>query len=93
MSAAAPGGADLHAPQWRRRRWLVFLLCAFCCAVIGWLTVRGADTRLAETLANGAYLLLGALANGYIFGAVLDDGNVMKQRAKLAEIKNGNGKE
>jgi hypothetical protein len=48
--------------------------------LIGW----GEDNRLHQDIANALIILLGAIVQGYIFGAVWDDRN------KDAAIKNGN---
>lgn len=59
--------------SWKFRRIAVFGTIAACAATVGYLTVAGADTRLAEALASGAFLLWGTTLSSYVFGAVWDD--------------------
>ncbi|MDO9417050.1 hypothetical protein [Pararhizobium sp.] len=61
--------------SWLWRRWAVFSSLAVCDLVIVYLTVFGADTRLNQDIVNSAFLLIGIIANGYVFGGVLDDRN------------------
>lgn len=68
--------------SWLWRRWAVFSTLAVCDAVILYLMVYGADTRLNEDIANGVILLLGAIVNGYVFGGIWDDRN--KDKASVA---------
>lgn len=58
---------------WLWRRWAVFSSLIVCDAVIIYLTIFGADTRLNQDIANGALLLIAAIVNGYVFGGVVDD--------------------
>lgn len=58
---------------WFWRRWAVFSSLIVCDAVVVYLTIFGADTRLNQDIANGALLLIAAIVNGYVFGGVVDD--------------------
>lgn len=78
-------------PSWRYRRALVFAVSAFCAAVIAYLTARGQDTRLAESIASGAFLLLGTVVGSYVFGAAWDDKNVMAHDAGRARRPGADG--
>jgi uncharacterized membrane protein YeiH len=69
--------------SWLWRRWAVFSSLAVCDAVILYLTIFGADTRLNQDLGNGALILIAALVNGYVFGGVLDDKH--KDKALIAQ--------
>ena len=51
---------------------MTLLLCAF---VVLYLLFQGEDTRLNETLANGAFFLAGSVIGAYVFGATWDDKN------------------
>ncbi|WP_330178414.1 hypothetical protein [Candidatus Vondammii sp. HM_W22] len=48
---------------------MTLLLCAF---VVVYLLFQGDDTRLNETLANGAFFLAGSVIGAYVFGATWD---------------------
>lgn len=61
--------------SWKWRRISVFLPLAVCLGVIVFLAGWGADTRLNQDLATGAYLLIGTLVGSYLFGAAWDDRN------------------
>lgn len=68
------GGAVMER-SWKWRRIAVFTSLAVCDFVIVYIAIFGADTRLSETLVNGAWLAMAGLANGYIFGGAWDDKN------------------
>ena len=59
--------------SWRVRRRIIHITLVLCALQIGYLTIWGKDTRLAETLALGAYTLAGAVIGSYVFGAVWED--------------------
>lgn len=86
MQSLAP-----HAPKWERRRGTVFASLMYCAVQNAYLTLYGADTILSRALAEGAFLLAGAVIGSYVFGATWDDRNKMNHVEKLAA--NGNGKE
>ena len=60
-------------PSWRIRRRIIALTLMLCAFVIIYLLLQGEDTRLNETLANGAFLLAGSVIGAYVFGAAWDD--------------------
>lgn len=64
---------------WKYRRVVVFFTLLVCFVGIGWLTLRGGDTRLNETLALGYFALAGSTIGSYVFGAVWHDTSLMKQ--------------
>ena len=68
--------------SWLWRRWAIFSSLAVCDVVILYISVFGGDTRVNESIVNGAFLTIAALANGYIFGGALDDRN--KDKAAVA---------
>ena len=72
--------------SWLWRRWAVFSTLAVCDGVIVYLTIFGPDTRLNQDIANGAFLLLAALANGYLFSGIIDDRNKDKAAAASQAI-------
>ena len=73
-------------PNWLFRRSNVFIIQLVCAGILLFLTFKGEDTRLNETLANGAYMLWGTIAIGYIFGVIMDDKfQISKQRRESYE--------
>lgn len=70
--------------SWIFRRVNIFSTQIFCALILAYLTFKGTDTRLNETIANGAYLLWGSIATGYLFGAIMDD----KFQAPYREYRN-----
>ncbi len=68
-----PTAASTDRPTWRIRRRIIHVTLLLCALEIGYLTVWGRDTRLAETLATGAFLLAGAVIGSYVFGAAWED--------------------
>lgn len=61
--------------SWKYRRIAVFTSLLVCDFVLVYAAIYGADTRLFETLVNGAWLAMAGLVNGYILGATWDDRN------------------
>jgi hypothetical protein len=59
--------------SWRVRRKVIFTSLSLCFIILLYLLFFGEDTRLNETLANGAFLLSGSVIGAYVFGAVWDD--------------------
>lgn len=79
MSDAGPDPDDspLMRPSWSTRRRIILVTLLFCAGEVVYLTAWGRDTSLHETIANGAFILAGAVIGAYVFGAVWDDANVM----------------
>lgn len=65
--------------SWYWRRWAVFSSLAVCDIVVLYLVVFGVDNRLNQDMVNGAFLLIAALVNGYVFGGAWDDKNRGKE--------------
>jgi hypothetical protein len=57
----------------------MFIVSAFCMAVIWWCLYRNLDTRVAESAVTMAFLTLGGIVGSYVFGATWED----VQQAKL----------
>lgn len=64
-------------PPWKIRRRIVNLSLLFCAGAVAWLLVAGEDNELNRAIANGAFVLAGAVIASYVFGAAWDDRNVM----------------
>ncbi len=69
----APPPARNVRGTWRVRRRIIHTTLLFCAGQIAYLTFWGADTRLNETLAVGAYALVGSVIGAYVFGAAWED--------------------
>lgn len=69
----APPPARNGRGTWRVRRRIIHTTLLFCAGQIAYLTFWGADTRLNETLAVGAYALVGSVIGAYVFGAAWED--------------------
>ena len=61
--------------SWKIRRRIITATLLLCAFVVIYLLLRGEDTRLNETLANGAFFLAGSVIGAYVFGAAWDDKN------------------
>lgn len=71
-------------PSWKLRRRAVFGSLLFGMAIIVYVAVRWDSTSLAETLALGAFGLIGAVVAAYIGGAVYEDVRLPQYDKKLA---------
>ena len=63
----------LGVPSWRMRRRAVFGSLMFGMAIVVYVTIRGVDSGLNETLALGGFGLIGAVVAAYIGGAAYED--------------------
>lgn len=61
--------------SWKLRRRVVFGTLGFCAVIVLFLTFRGQDTRLHETIASGLIFLAGSVVMAYVFGSAYDDRN------------------
>ena len=60
-------------PSWKLRRRAVFSSLLFGFALIAYIAILGESTSLNETLALGAFGLVGAVIAAYIGGAAYED--------------------
>ena len=60
-------------PSWKFRRRAVFGSLLFSVAVIIYVAIRWDDTNIGDTLALGAFGLMGAVVASYIGGAAYED--------------------
>lgn len=63
----------MGVPSWRLRRRAVFGSLLFGMLIVAYVTVRGVDSGLNETLALGGFGLIGAVVAAYIGGAAYED--------------------
>lgn len=68
--------------KWRIRRTIVIMTLVFCATCICYITLFGEDTRVNETILIGCFTLAGATIGSYVFGAVWDDNNIIKNNNK-----------
>lgn len=61
--------------SWRYRRIAIYGQAVMINIAVAYILIWGDDNRLHQDIAQALILLLGALLNGYIFGAVWDDRN------------------
>ena len=64
---------ELGVPSWKLRRRAVFGSLIFGMVIVIYVTLKGGDSRLSETLALGAFGLIGAVVAAYIGGAAYED--------------------
>jgi len=70
-------------PSWKLRRRAVFGSLLFSMAIIVYVAIRWQDSGLGETLALGAYGLMGAVVAAYIGGAVYEDSKLYPRMTSL----------
>lgn len=76
--------------DWKRRRRAVILTEIFCGSIIAYLTVWGdADSRLHETIVNGAWLTGASVLLGYLGFPVLDAQFRNRAVVSMAAVRSG----
>lgn len=81
---------DTELGTWEERRKVIFMTLMICGLGVGYFVVKGDDTTLNTTIANGLCLLAGSTVMSYVFGAVWDDKRLMqKGTAKKTTSKGG----
>ncbi len=60
-------------PSWKLRRRAVFGSLIFAGLIILYVTIKGEDSGLFQTLALGSFGLIGAIVAAYIGGAAYED--------------------
>lgn len=66
-------------PSWKIRRRIVIATLAFCAFCVSWIMIRGDERSVLEVIVMCAFGLAGSTIGAYVFGAVWDDKNVMKE--------------
>jgi hypothetical protein len=59
--------------SWTIRRRIIVLTLVFCAGLVLYVTLKGTDTRTAETIVQSAFYLAGMVIGSYVFGAVWED--------------------
>lgn len=72
-------------PSWKLRRRAVFGSLLFSMGIIVYVAIRWQDSGLGETLALGAYGLMGAVIAAYIGGAVYEDSRLFPRMRSLED--------
>lgn len=75
----------MEQPSWKLRRRAVFGSLLFGMAIIVYVAIRWQDSGLGETLALGAYGLIGAVVAAYIGGAVYEDAKLYPKMISLQD--------
>ncbi len=70
---------DPSLPSWKFRRKAVFGSLIFAATIIVYVSIRWDDTNVGDTLALGAFGLMGAIIASYIGGAAYQDVRLYKQ--------------
>ena len=65
--------SNQKGPSWTLRRRAVFGTLVFGAFIVTYVAFRWEDLRIAETLALGAFGLMGSVVAAYIGGAVYED--------------------
>lgn len=77
----------MEKPSWKLRRRAVFGSLIFGMTIIVYVAIRWQDSGLGETLALGAYGLIGAVVAAYIGGAAYED---VKLYPNMVSLQNKN---
>lgn len=70
----------MKQPPWRLRRRAIFGSMMFGGAILVYVMVRWDSTSLAETLALGAFGLIGTVVAAYVGGAAYEDVRLFRQQ-------------
>lgn len=66
-------------PSWKIRRRIVIATLLFCAFCVLWIMIRGDERSVLDVIVMCAFGLAGSTIGAYVFGAVWDDKNVMKE--------------
>lgn len=69
----------MNKPSWAVRRRIIITTLLFCAFCITYIMVWGDDRPVMEVIVFSAFGLALSVIGSYIFGAVWDDKNVMKE--------------
>lgn len=70
---------DISQPSWKFRRRAIFGSLIFSAFIILYVAARWDDTQIGDTLALGAFGLMGAIVASYIGGATYQDVKLYRQ--------------
>lgn len=66
-------------PSWKIRKRIVIATLIFCAFCVLWIMMRGDERSVLEVIVMCAFGLAGSTIGAYVFGAVWDDRNVMRE--------------
>jgi len=69
----------MSQPSWKFRRRAIFGSLLFAASIILYVAVRWDDNNIGDTLALGAFGLMGAIVASYIGGATYQDVKLYRQ--------------
>lgn len=78
----------MKQPPWKYRRRAIFGSMALGTAILAYVMFRWDDTSLAQTLALGAFGLIGTVTAAYVGGAAYEDTRLWKQGPAPEEATN-----
>lgn len=74
-------------PSWAIRRRIIVATLLFCAFCVTYIMVWGDDRPVMEVIVFSAFGLALSVIGSYIFGAVWDDKNIMKEFGPAAYVK------
>lgn len=69
----------MNKPVWKIRRTVVICVLFFCAFCVLWIMFDNKDRSIYEVIVVSSFGLAFSTIGSYIFGAVWDDANVMKE--------------
>jgi hypothetical protein len=77
---------DKSKLAWKYRRRYVIWVTSFTMAFMVYAVERLQDMRLAETIVQSGFTLIGAITASYVFGAVWDHKNAREQNGQPTDV-------
>ncbi|AXH70930.1 hypothetical protein [Vibrio phage BONAISHI] len=74
---------DDQMASWNEKRGLVFVFLLICAIGVTYLVIKGEDTEMTNTFADGLCLAFAAIQSSYVFGAVWSDSRLRKTKASV----------
>lgn len=77
----------MNKPSWEVRRRIIIATLVFCAFCVTYIMIWGDQRPVMEVIVFSAFGLALSVIGSYIFGAVWDDKNIMKELGPTAYIK------
>ena len=74
----------MNKPSWAVRRRIIITTLLFCAFCVTYIMIWGDDRPVMEVIVISAFGLSLSVIGSYVFGAVWDDKNVMKELGSKA---------
>lgn len=58
---------------WDKRRFMIYVVIAFCMGCVAYILWKGYDTRVAETVVECAFFVIASMCGSFVFGATWQD--------------------